>query len=71
MRSNSAIHGILKEVSRTCKEELSSVFSVHCTAAGNASFMSAAERGTGDDLTRVSNMSKATCKYNMDNVLQD
>ena len=47
---------------QTCCEELSSVFRVHCTAAGNASFMRAADRGTGDDLTRVSNMSKATCQ---------
>ena len=55
---------VTTRVNRTCNDELSSVLSVHCTAAGNASFMSAAERGTGEDLTRVSNMSRATChKY--------
>ncbi len=44
----------------TCSDVLSSVLSVHCTAAGNASFISAAESGTGDALTRVSNRSSAT-----------
>ena len=51
---------LIVDTERTCCEELSSVFKVHCTAAGNASFMRAADRGTGDDLTRVSNMSRAT-----------